>query len=470
VLRRFALSRVVVQSIAASCVLTSIAMPAIARTRPHYGGILRVEVDGDPLQRDGAQRPVGIAWPLILDGLTRLDTQGEVRPSLAVRWASENNNHRWQFWLRPGVNLQDNRPLTALSVASSITESCRIVACPWNGVHVAGYSIVITSDTAISDLPALLAGEAFLIQQTAEGDSQGAPRIVGTGPFRIQKADSGNTRLEANDDCWQGRPFVDGVELITRQATVRPTELDTPHGPNNVDIVELRAADLRQAVQRRLNVLVSPAETLLALEVRDASLSPLLRTAIAMAVDRAVLYQVIFQKQGEVTASLLPNSVSGYSFLFPIERDLTRAQAQRGGITPHGLTLAAEGTGPIQLAAERLALNLRDAGFAVKIMTPAPGGRIPPGVDLVVRQLPVMPGEPATALNGMLRLLGQTPPAAAQDPTAIYNAERDFLNQHTVIPLLFLPRAWAVGGRMRDLHLTADGVPDLANASLEGAS
>ena len=468
-LRRFALSRVVVHSIAAGCVLTSIAIPAIARTRPHYSGILRVEVDGDPLQRDGAQRPVGIAWPLILDGLTRLDTQGEVRPSLAVRWASENNNHRWQFWLRPGVNLQDNRPLTALSVASSLTESCRIAACPWNGVRVAGYSIVITSDTSISDLPALLAGEAFLIQQTAEGDSQGAPRIVGTGPFRIQKAGSGNTRLEANDDCWQGRPFVDGVEFITRQATGRPTELDSPHGPNRVDIVELRAADLRQATQRRLNVLVSPAETLLALEVRDASLSPPLRTAIAMAVDRAALYQVIFQKQGEVTASLLPNSVSGYSFLFPIERDLVRAQAQRGGITPHGLTLAAEGTGPIQLAAERLALNLRDAGFTVKVMTPAPGGRIPPGVDLVVRQLPVTPGEPAIALNGMLRLLGQTSSTAAQDSTAIYNAERDFLNQHTVVPLLFLPRAWVVGGRVRDLHLTADGAPDFANASLEGA-
>ena len=138
-------------------------------------------------------------------------------------------------------------------------------------------------------------------------------------------------------------------------------------------------------------------------------------------------------------------------------------------ISPHGLTLAAEGTGTIQLAAERLALNLRDAGFAVKVMAPGPGGRTPPGVDLVVRQLPVTPGEPAIALNGMLRLLGQTPSAAAQDSTVIYNAERDFLNQHTVIPLLFLPRAWVAGGRVRDLRLTAYGAPDLANASLEGA-
>ena len=428
-----------------------------------------MEVEGDPLQRDGAQRPVGAAWPLVLDGLTRVDAQGNMLPSLAVRWTSENNDHRWQFWLRRGVNFQDGRPLTALSVAASLTESCRIKACPWTGVHVVGLSIVFTSDVSISDLPTLLAGNAFLIQLAAEGDNQQASQVVGTGPYRLKTANNGSVKLEANDDCWQGRPFINTVELATRHTpTGQPAELDPARGPNSVDIVELRTADLRLAIQKRLNVAVSPAETLLALEVKDASLSPPLRAAIAMAVDRGALYQVIFQKQGEVTASLLPASISGYSFLFPTDRDLSRAQALRGGITPPSLTLAAEGAGPVQLAAERLALNLRDAGFVVKVVTPTPGGRVPPGVDLVLRQLPVAPGEPAVALDGMLRLLGQTSTATTQDPAAIYNVERDFLNQHTVIPLLFLPRAWAVSSRVRDLHLTAYGVPDLANASMKG--
>jgi len=428
-----------------------------------------VEVEGDPLQRDGAQRPVGIAWPMVLDGLTRLDAQGNVLSSLAVRWASENNDHRWQFWLRRSVSFQDGRPLTALSVATSLTASCSISACPWTGVHVVGLSVVFTSDASIPGLPALLAENAFLIQQTEGSNGQDAPQIVGTGPFRIKESNSGNVKLEANDDCWQGRPFIDSLEFITRRATNgQPVELGSAHSPNTADIVELRAADIRQATQRRLNMLVSPAETLLALEVKDASLSPPLRAAIAMAVDRAALYQVIFQKQGEVSASLLPSSISGYGFLFPAARDLGRAQALRGGITPPALTLAAEGPGPVQLGAERLALNLRDAGFSVRVIAPVSSGRVPPGVDLVLRQLPVTPGEPATALSGMLRLLGQTPSTAAQDPTATYNAERDFLSQHTVIPLLFLPRTWAVGERVRDLHLSAYGVPDLANASLEG--
>jgi hypothetical protein len=57
-------------------------------------------------------------------------------------------------------------------------------------------------------------------------------------------------------------------------------------------------------------------------------------------------------------------------------------------------------------------------------------------------------------------------PVAATEPVVAFKAEHDFLEQHTVIPLLFLPGAWAVSSRLRDLHLEADGLPDLANASL----
>ena len=42
-------------------------LPAGARTRPHYGGTLRVEIEGDPWER-----PDGIARRLVYDGLTSL--------------------------------------------------------------------------------------------------------------------------------------------------------------------------------------------------------------------------------------------------------------------------------------------------------------------------------------------------------------------------------------------------------------
>jgi peptide/nickel transport system substrate-binding protein len=465
VLQRCALSALLSRHFVVTLLLTAMAVSAGGRTRPHYGGSLRVEVEGDPLQR-----PNGIAWRLMLDGLTRVDSDGVIRPSLAVRWASEDGGHRWQFWLRPGVSFHNNRALNALAVVTSLEESCRAKPCPWTAVRTLGQSVVFLGDNPMPNLPALLAESEFLIRgpsaQAGEVEASG-PAILGTGPFRIRDSKDGVIRLEANDDCWQGRPFLDAIEIDAHRPA-REQWMDLSTG--KADLAEVRPSDIRQARQQRMNVVVSPSVALLAVEVHNTELAPQLRAAMALAVDRAALFQVIFQKQGEVTASLLPAALSGYSFLFPAERDLSRAQAMRGGVAPPVLTLAVDGTGAMQLAAERLALNLHDAGFTVRVIAPASKGSIPANADLVLRSFPVVGGTPAEALNAMLRRFGLNTPVFAQDAVASYKVERDFLDRHAVIPLLYLPRAWAVSGRLRDLQLTAEGIPDLANVSLPSSN
>jgi peptide/nickel transport system substrate-binding protein len=460
VLRRSALSLQLLSKFLVLCALVIIPSSSHARTRPHYGGMLRVEVEGDPLQK-----PNGIAWRLMLDGLTRADSQGVIQPSLALRWSSEDNNHRWQFWLRSKVSFHDSRPFNALAVVTSLEESCRTTTCPWAAVHVLGQSVVFTSDNPIPDLPALLSEDDFLIRQISAPDKE-AGSIIGTGPFRLKNTVGGTLQLDANDDCWQGRPFVDGIEITSHRAE-RDEWMDLSLG--KTDLVEVRASDIRQARQQRLNVVVSPPVTLLAIEIHNSELTPQLRASLAAAVDRATLYQVIFQKQGEITASLLPSSISGYGFLFSSDRDLPHALALRGGVSPPPLSLAYDGTGPIQLAAERLALNLHDAGFLVHVIAPGPNGFISPRTDLILRPLSVLPGNPSDAIDGLLRRLGQNPSEPISDAESSYKKERDFLDQHTVIPLLDLPRAWASSERIRDLHLTAEGIPDIANINLGNA-
>jgi hypothetical protein len=55
------------------------ALHAAAHTRPHYGGTLRIEIEGDPWQK-----PDGLARRLVLDGLTAMSPDGSVEPALAV--------------------------------------------------------------------------------------------------------------------------------------------------------------------------------------------------------------------------------------------------------------------------------------------------------------------------------------------------------------------------------------------------
>jgi peptide/nickel transport system substrate-binding protein len=457
----------VLRQVAISCLLLSLALPAAARTRPHYGGTLRVEVEADAWTQNSVPHGV-MARRLIFDGLTQIDADGAVRPALAMRWVSENDNHRWQFWLRPGVHFHDGSPLTADAVVASLGAGCG-GTCPWTAVHAVGASVFFTGDSPMPNLPSLLAGDDYLIALTASWNATSPaavapPHFVGTGPFQFAELNNGALILVAYDACWQGRPFVDKIEIYGHKS-IRDQWLDLSVG--RADLVEVPAEQLRQARDQHLKVAVSPPEELLALAVADGGVlgDPHLRAAIALAVDRSALSNVIFQKQGEITASLLPSALTGYSFLFPTDRDVNKAHELRGGLTPPPLTLSTESGAAMQLAAQRIALNLREAGFNVQVAT---AGK-PQHTDLVLLRLTLESNQPQAALESLLRGVGVASPVVENTPAGFYRIEHEFLDTHTLIPLLYLPRAYAVGGRVRDLRLTPDGMPQLAGVSLEDA-
>jgi len=188
-----------------------------------------------------------------------------------------------------------------------------------------------------------------------------------------------------------------------------------------------------------------------------------LRESIALALDRTALCNVIFQKQAEITAGLLPSALSGYSFLFPTTANLPRARELRGAQSLP-LRLGVDSSSPaLQLVAERLALNLRDAGWKVQVVSQAAN----PHTELALRLVHVEAAAAASALNETMEDFGGVPQDESSDPAALYRVERSFLQSHTVVPLLYLPRAYGVSGRVHNLVLAADGTPLLANASLE---
>src|ERR1035441_1549658 len=198
---------IVFQRFAISCIIALVTLPVAARTRPHYGGTLHVETEGDPWQR-----PNGIARRLVYDGLTTLDSRGTVQSALATGWESDNADHRWQFRLRPGVHFHDGSPLTATAVVQSLNLDCP-ANCPWVAVRAVGSIVVFTSDAPMPNLPALLAGDQFLIALTVTEDGKTPNGNIGTGPFQVTSFNNELLTLSANETCWQGRPFADAIEI-----------------------------------------------------------------------------------------------------------------------------------------------------------------------------------------------------------------------------------------------------------------
>jgi peptide/nickel transport system substrate-binding protein len=438
------------------------ALPAYAHTRPHYGGTLHVETQGDPWQG-----PDGLGRRLVFNSLTRVDGSGTVQAALAVRWKAQSGNHRWQFWLRPGVRFHDGTPLTAESVQQSLARSC--TQCPWSSLRVLGDSLVFTTASPDPVLPAELARSVYAISGE---DAAGGP--VGTGAFRFVSNANDVLSLAAVDDAWQGRPFVDAID-ITGRRTVRAQWLDLSAG--RADLVDVPVENVRQAQQEHINLVQSGDCDLLVLATGATGVlaEDAQREAIALAVDRPALYNVIFQKQGEMTASLLPDALTGYSFLFPVARDLARAQGLRGAGNGVPVTLAVKQTNvAVQLAAERIALNLREAGFHVQVVagatnaesSGAPGNVAP---DLEFRRIHLQSGDAQAALAQMLGEFNQALTEEGGDPATVYREEAAFSQTHRAVPLLYLPRSYGVGARMHGLRLSPDGVPMLADVWLEDA-
>ena len=436
--------------------LVLVAICAWGRTRPHYGGTLRVEIAGDPWER-----PNGVARRLVYDGLTQMDASGNMRPALALTWEPDNNFHRWQFRLRQGVRFHDGSSLTSAAVVTSLTASCA-TNCPWDAVKAVGPLVVFTNDSPMPNLPALLASDQFLVQQISAADQKSASGTAGTGPYQVTGLNNGVLTLAANENCWSGRSFADSVEIRARRP-VRDQWLDL--GLGRADVVEVPAEQVRQAQQQRLTVVNSPLVALLAVQVSDkgALADVRLRGAVAAAVDRNALYNVIFQKQGEVSASLLPQKMTGYSFLFPAERDLNRSHELRGGLAAGQLTLSVQGDGTMQLAGQRIALNLREAGFNIQMVNGSQRA------DLELRELPIVGADPAAVLDRLMWETGELAGLVEQTPAALFKREQQILEGKRIVPLLDLPVVYASGARVRDLHLRADGTPELADASLEDA-
>lgn len=426
-----------------------------ASTRPHYGGTLRVEVQGDPWLA-----PDSIGRSLVFNSLTRVDSSGQIAPGLAVRWTSQNIDHRWQFWLRPGVHFQDGSLLTPDSVLQSLTRSC--VRCPWASARTTADSIVFTTTSSDPLLPAELSRSVYAIAR-----QDGSGNYSGTGAFRLISNENSVLTLAAFDDAWQGRPFLDGIQIYGRRV-VRNQWLDLLSG--QADLIDVAPENLRQASQEHLNIVQSGASDLLVLGIsRTGTLADdSQRESIAAAIDRATLSNVIFQKQGEITASLLPNALSGYSFLFPVDRDPARTRALHGASTRAPLMLALEDmTAAMRLAADRIALNLQEAGFRVQVVSRPANLDMAATPDLILRKIHREAGDAPSALQEMLAAFSQPLPDDSLDPSTLYREEATFLQTHHAVPLLYLPRAYGVGTRVHGLHLSASGMPLLADVSLE---
>jgi hypothetical protein len=257
------------------------------------------------------------------------------------------------------------------------------------------------------------------------------------GPFRLVRWEPGRSaQFEASEDHPAGRPFLDAVDLQMGRP-LREQLLDLELG--RADIVEIAVDESRRAAQRGVRVWASKPAVLLALVATVDD--PRLREALALSIDRMAIHSVLLQRQGDPAGALLPNWLSGWAWLFSSTPDLARARRLVAELRPPPLLLSYEPSDAV--VAERLILNLRDAGLAVR----AAPGAARAELRLARRRIPVLPPARALPLLAVALGLREGSPASEEDA---YLYERALVDEHRVIPVVHLPDLYGLSRRVRD--------------------
>jgi len=412
------------------------ALPSVcgAAARPHYGGTLRVEIHAAPASLDPAAPDAAPLASLVFEPLVRLDAAGVPQPCLAVSWQHDASAKRWQFNLRPGVKFHDGFPLVASAVVASLQS-----VLPGVAIAAGSDAVIIRADRPMPGLALDLAHNGLVFAHNA------ANGLVGTGPFHLSSWEPGrHAILAAYDDYWGGRPFLDAIE-VQMGRPLRDQFVDLEIG--KADITELGPGELRRTTERGRTVWSSAPIDLIALAfARGRAPNPRVRQALALSIDRAAMHNVLLQKQGDISAALLPQWLSGYAFAFPPAPDLPRAQALTAPLPPQARTLTLAFDPAIVAArslAERVAVNARDAGLTVQVSPQSSQA------DLRLVQIRLTTFDSGRALAAVAAALGFEPPPTASTPEALYDAERGLLDGWRVIPLFHLPELYAAANRVR---------------------
>lgn len=443
-------------------------LAAQAATRPHYGGTLRLETHAKLASLDPSQMPAADAMarnsilPLISDTLVSLDSNARPVPRLATRWQSDNGNKRWQFWIRPGVFLHNGASLTPAHVARSLSASNP----DWK-VRGNSESITIESELPLHNLPVELARATYAIFAQAADEQP-----VGTGPFRVAEFQPGRRLLlRANDDYWDGRPYLDMVD-ITLGVPLREQAVHQQLG--RADVVEAAQNAGRAGNDENRRVVASAPVELIAIVFPHgggAEEDPRLRHALSLSIDRSAIQSTLLQRQGEPAASLLPQWVSGYAYLFQFQRDVIRARQLRAEVpaAASGIALSYDpGDSLARAIAERVSVNASDAGIAVTV---SPITSASPASTRIVR-VTLATSDPQSALA---EIVAATDPAqstrvlTAASIEDLYATERAILDEYRVVPIAALPQAFALAPRVRNWAEPREGGWPLENVWVDTA-
>ena len=236
----------------------------------------------------------------------------------------------------------------------------------------------------------------------------------------------------------------------------------------NADVIEIAPEQALRMQQEGRRVISSAPMELLALRFnlnRPAAQDEQVRRVIARAIDRNSIYTVLLQRAGEASAGLLPQWMSGYSFLFsPVQPAALRPLRP----LPTFILNYDFADMLAKSVAERIAVNVRQAGVSMQAVGENIGVRGANGEAWLAR----MRVDSTDASTALLHLAAQMSAdkskiGSPSTPEQLFRAESALLEDASIIPLAHLPETYGLSPRVRNWAAPIAGGWPLADVWLE---
>ena len=325
----------------------------------------------------------GAAAPQALVGnvyetLVRIDASGAPVPHLAER--VERDGGTFTFHLRDGVTFANGKPFTADDAAFSIhyvqnewTNGLKAQMDPVTDVEVVDertLRVTVEGGTAAEDAWLWSMGTLTGAMMTPAGVDKLATAPLGTGPYTVARFDVGEAiEFDAREDYWGGDVARDGMiryfdDPVSAVNALRVGDADVVWGMQAPQLIDTLPEDIR------VEVGTTNGEVLLSMNNTRAPFDdPNVRRAVAYAVDRAAVNEVVYNGLATDTggAPVPPTDpwYPGRDF-YPFDPD--KARELLAGRTPE-ITITVPNRPYAQEASELIYSQLRAVGFRVRLET-----------------------------------------------------------------------------------------------------
>jgi peptide/nickel transport system substrate-binding protein len=238
---------------------------------------------------------------------------------LATTWATVDQRS-WTFTLREGVFFHDGTPFDADAVVGNFEHLARERSFSGRAVRIGPYVVQLTLDRPNAALLSTLSQPFFSIQSPRQLEGSGSDRPVGTGPFGLVRVRPGRVELEAFREHWGSPPHL--ARLVFQRFPDEPS-LVRALIDGRIDVTsavyQSRVAELRDRPEIVLDSQSGMNLAYLALNNEHPPFDdPRVRQAVARALDRPRIVDVVLEGYGQPAAVPLPPS------LFPTDRRARR--------------------------------------------------------------------------------------------------------------------------------------------------